>query len=123
MKKTFILIVIFILTSAWENVFCENGNYESHGKRDPFVPLIGQEKAYSAGLTDITAIEDIRLEGIAQDAKGKRIAIINGEIVKEGFKSGEIEIVKIERKSVAITISGKAFKIDLPEEGGPKSER
>jgi hypothetical protein len=96
--------------------------YESHGKRDPFVPLIGQDKAAAAGLIDVTSVEDIKIEGIAVRADGKRTAIINGELMKENDKVGEVEVVKIDPRSVTILISGKEFKVKLPEEGGSKSE-
>ncbi|MCX5686866.1 MAG: hypothetical protein NTW09_05370 [Candidatus Omnitrophica bacterium] len=102
---------------------CESYRYEPHGRRDPFVPLIGQDKVVAAGLTDVTSVEDIKLEGIAIGSNGKRTAIMNGEIVKEEYKAGEIVIKKIDPKSVTLLINNKEFKVSLPEEGGPKSEQ
>ena len=102
--------------------FCEVFKYDARGRRDPFVPLIGQDKVTVAGLSEITSVEDIKLEGIAIGAKGKKTAIINGEIVKVGAKTGEVEIKSIDHKSVTLTISGKEYKVSLSEEGGPKSE-
>lgn len=111
----FMCALIFIATGN-----CESFKYEPHGKRDPFVPLIGQDRIVAAGLADITSVEDVRLEGIAVRSDGGKTAIINGEIVKEGFKEGELVIKKIERKHVIILIGGKEFSINLPEEGGAK---
>ena len=99
----------------------ENYAYDPHGKRDPFVPLIGQEKTGgSIKFVDIVSADDVRLEGIAGEMSGKNTAIINGELVKEGFRSGEVQVVKITKNSVTLTISGKEFTIKLPEEGGQK---
>ncbi len=120
MRIFFIALVFLIITSAKGS--CESYKYEPHGRRDPFVPLIGQDKDIVAGLSDVTSVEDIKLEGIAISADGKRTAIINSEIVKAGDKRGEVEIKKIDHKSVALLINGKEFKVSLPEEGGPKSE-
>ncbi len=118
---TILLFTVFLIKAA----FCvspENFRYESRGKRDPFVPLIGQDKPSIAKLEDITSIEDVNLEGIAIGAKGQRVVMINGEILKENNKVGEIEIKKIDRKAVTLLIGGKAHTIKLPEEGGLKGE-
>ena len=101
---------------------CEDFQYESRGKRDPFVPLIGSDKPTIARLEDITSIDDINLEGIAVGAKGTRSAIINGEILNEGAKIGDIEIKKISNKMVTLFMGGKEHTVKLPEEGGAKSE-
>jgi len=115
------IALIFLIIASAEGA-CDDFKYEPHGRRDPFVPLIGQDKVVAATLADITSVEDIKLEGIAIGSDGKRTAIINGEIVKEGYKTGEIVIKKIDHKSVTLLINNKEFKVSLPEEGGPKSE-
>jgi hypothetical protein len=96
--------------------------YESHGKRDPFVCLVGPEKTSSSRLEDVLSVEEVKLEGIGTGAKGGRTAILNGQILKTGDKVGEIEVVGIQEKSVILKISGKTVQVDLPEQGGFKSE-
>ena len=117
-RMLFLAVVISMIVSCY--AYCESSKYESRGKRDPFAPLIGQDKAQATGLSEVMSAEDIRLEGIAIGAKGKRTAIINGEIIKEGDKAGEVEIKTIDDMFVVLLISGKECKIDLPQEGGPK---
>lgn len=89
-------------------------DYESKGKRDPFVPLIGQEKAKGSGLENILSINDVALEGIAVGSKGKNAAILNGQMVKENEVFGVVRIKKISRKSVIISIEGKDYTLDAP---------
>lgn len=101
----------------------ENFKYESHGKRDPFVPLVGIERPATSSLEDITSIGDVKLQGIASRSGGKLVAILNGEIVKEGDRFGEIQIKKITKKTVTIVMGGKNYAVDLVEEGGLKSGR
>ncbi len=115
-------IITFLALLVFPNFLrAEQSRYDSHGKRDPMIPLIGQDKpGGSVGFAEIASIDDIRLEGIAGETTGKRAAIINGELVKENFKSGEVQIGKITKSSVTLTISGKEFTINLPEEGGQK---
>ena len=49
------------------------------------------------------------------DVKGS-IAIINGEIEKEGDPVGSIKILKINKDSVIFDVGGKSVKIDLNQE-------
>lgn len=99
----------------------ERFKYESKGKRDPLVPLIGSGKNISTGLEGISSIEDVSLEGIAVGAKGKRIAVINGQLMKENEKVGNLKIEKITNKTVTLSIDDKVYDVNLPEEGGAKS--
>lgn len=92
--------------------------YDSHGKRDPFVPLVGSEKPTVAKLADVTSVEEMRLEGIAAGAKGEMAAIVNGEIIKENDRIGDITVKSITRAGVTLTVGGKTYQLKLPEEGG-----
>ena len=95
--------------------------YESKGKRDPFVPLVGQDRGNrSAGLGGIVSVNDVLLEGIAIGSSGKNIAILNGQIVKEKDKFGLLQIKKINKKTVEISIDGKVHTLSLQEEKGIK---
>lgn len=114
-------IVVFTLVSGVPRGHSEGRvpAYDPHGKRDPFLPLIGQGKtSTAAALEDVATVDDLRLEGIASDSKGKRMAILNGELVKQGEKVGIVEIVSVEEKSVKILLGDKEFTIKLSEEEG-----
>ena len=104
------LIALIIMIAVSTAAVCESFKYEPRGKRDPFVPLIGQDKVVAAGLADVTSVEDVKLEGIAIGSNGKLAAIMNGEIVKEGYKIGEIVIKKIDPKSVTLLINSENLK-------------
>lgn len=116
------ILLVLSLTAIASPSGAEEFQYDPHGKRDPMVPLIGQEKSLGGAVAfgEIASPEDVRLEGIAGTMSGRRTAIINGELVKEGFKLGEVEVSKITKKSVLIKIGGKEYNIDLPEEGDQK---
>lgn len=93
--------------------------YESRGKRDPFVPLIGQDKGdHSGGLEGITSIQDLLLEGIAIGSTGKNVAILNGQMVKEKDKFGSLYIKKISKKAIELSIDGKDYTLSLKDEEG-----
>jgi len=113
----FLVIVLFLSPFSYNS---EAFEYESKGKRDPFVPLVGAERPTAARLADITSIEDIRLDGIALGAKGEAAAIINGELIKTGAKVGDITVVSITKTMVTLDIVGKVHELKLPDEGGRK---
>ena len=125
MKRAGLLLISFVMLIALANyLLAEQFRYDSRGKRDPFVPLVGQDKSSnrSIPLSEVSSVEDIFLEGIAGQTTGARTAIMNGELVKEKFKAGEVEVKKITKNSVLITMGGKEYTINLPEQGGRKSE-
>jgi len=92
--------------------------YEAHGKRDPFVSLVGSEKPTTTKLVDITSVEDIRLEGIVSGNKGEMAAMMNGEIIKVNDRIGDICVKSITKAGVTLTVGGREYQLKLPEEGG-----
>jgi len=96
--------------------------YDSQGQRDPFVPLIGLEekKVRPSCLEEMVAIEDLILEGIAISPSGKNVAILNGRMVKERDKIGAIQIKKISKKNIELSINGKDYGLSLTKEEGVK---
>lgn len=123
-KKIRIITLLAICIAGFVSLAgAQSFKYESHGKRDPFAPLIGQDKGSVGKLVDITSAEDLRLEGIASGPGGKNTAILNGEMVKAGQKIGEVTIKNITADAVEILMGDKTYSLKLSEEGGSKSER
>ena len=125
LPKTVFALLLSLVLSTLCGPFsaADDYKYESHGKRDPFVPLVGIDKPAVSKLEDATSIADIKVEGIVTRSGGKMAAILNGQIVKEGDRFGDIEIRKITKKAVTIVMGGKNYDIMLIEEGGSKSGR
>lgn len=123
-KTAYSLFIALALSALYGPLgAADSYKYESHGKRDPFVPLVGIDRPAVSKLEDATSIADLKLEGIVTRSGGKMAAILNGQIVKEGDRFGDIEIRKIAKKAVTIVMSGKNCDIMLIEEGGSKSGR
>ncbi|MFH1665752.1 MAG: hypothetical protein ABIA77_06380, partial [Candidatus Omnitrophota bacterium] len=58
---------------------CRALEYNSFGRRDPFVPLVGVPKEGPAGgVGSILAVGDVVLQGVVQGADGEKCAVING---------------------------------------------
>ncbi len=117
-SRAVLLSAAFLLAAEWS--FCQSSLYEPRGKRDPFVPLVGSDRPSVIKLKDVVSVDDVRLEGVASGPGGKKMAIINGELVKENDKIGDVVVHVIQNKSVALIISGKEYEINFPQEGGQK---
>jgi len=117
-KKIVYIIIVAVGCGYWASA---GFGYESNAKRDPFVPLMGQEKGNRpSSLEEITSIEDVIVEGIAIEPSGKNIAILNGQMVKEKDKIGFLQIKKISKNTVELSIDGKVHTLSLQEEKGIK---
>jgi len=90
--------------------------YDPKGRRDPFIPLISESGWYASDACEASAVEDIRLEGIVWDDVKGSIAIINGEIAKEGDVIGSIKILKINKDNVIFQVNGEDVKVGLNKE-------
>ena len=108
------LLVVVLISSE---VFAEEGfKYNAKSRRDPFIPLISETGSYASDAYEASAIEDIRLEGIVWDDVNGSIAIINGEIAKEGDSLGSVKILKINKDSVIFDVNGESLKVELNKE-------
>jgi len=90
--------------------------YDNRGKRDPFVPLVGVKVNIADSLEDVMNIDDVYLQGVAIDSKGARVAILNGEMIKEGDTSGRVALKKIAENSVTLSIDNDEYTINMYEE-------
>lgn len=117
-----VFLFIFIIFSECQLSGAEY-KYNSKGRRDPFIPLITGQSAMSLGLESVVAVEDIEFEGVILDPSGKSMAVLNGEIVKEGDKAYNVELVKISGNAIIIKLYNNIYTIHLTEEGGETIER
>ncbi|MDD4202035.1 MAG: general secretion pathway protein GspB [Candidatus Omnitrophica bacterium] len=115
MKKLYILICLQMIVVNCFAQQMKDYEYDSHGKRDPFVPLVGNQQIQDGETIIIMAIEDVTFQGVAMDAKGNRTAIINGQVLKEGSKVDALAVEKIDDDGATVTIQGKEYRLDLYE--------
>lgn len=116
-------LVLILTIFIQERLFGLEYKYESKDRRDPFIPLIISQRRISLGLEAVETIDDIRFEGVIFDPAGSSVAVVNGEIVREGEKIHNVEIVKIYDNAIKLKIYDKAHTIGLIEEGGGTFER
>ena len=108
-----IILALLLLTGVTSAE--DNFSYDSKGKRDPFIPLVS-EGGYASDAYGIGNVKDVRLEGIVWDKDNGSVAIINGEIVREGQSVGAIKVLAIEKDAVIFDVGGEEVKVDLVSE-------
>ena len=90
--------------------------YNSLGRRDPFVPLVGiKERAGVGGVLSILTVNDISIQGILVNPDGSRSVIINGEIMKEGQRIGRLSVTHIGQNEINVRLSDVDYKLKLYE--------
>lgn len=95
----------------------EDSLYHSHGKRDPFVPLITMTSREAAGLLGVENIDDVIIEGIVYDPKHGSVAIVNGSVLQEGETLGNVKVIEIKPNGAMFSVNGvEGFKVMYQEE-------
>ncbi|MBD3296543.1 MAG: hypothetical protein GF392_04180 [Candidatus Omnitrophica bacterium] len=115
--KAAVCLLLVLLSQCAAEKGAASYVYDAHGKRDPFVPLLGVAVASprGGGAEQIMSIEDVELEGVLVSGDGTRNVIINGEVLPEGRTVGSMTIVDIKTGSVRIKIGEQIYEVDLYE--------
>jgi len=119
-----VLVLLLSASLLMLRSFPAFGEYQSKGKRDPFVPLItldgqrvhppGFDEEVDAGITDLI------LQGIVFDTRADSYAIINGRIVRSNEEVEGMRVVRIEPTTVTILVGGERHQLSLSQ---PKQEK
>ena len=105
------LIFAFGMIVSESQVQAEELVYRSHGRRDPFAPLVTLSAKASAGLAGIESAEDLVIEGVVYDPKHGSVVVVNGSVMKEGEESGGLRVIQIKADGAWFSINGsKVFK-------------
>ena len=114
MKKYIIVLLAIILTyspvfASEEAVFI----YDSHGNRDPFMPLLTKDGKPITAYAKIGSINDVVIEGILYDPQGGSVIIINDIMLKKQDTVSGITVKSIEKNSVVLSFKGEdhTFKV------------
>ena len=108
MKQRFLWIVFagFGMLGVVRPLFAaEEAFYDAYAKRDPFVPLYASGEGGSADLFAVNSADELTVEGIVYDPKGGSIVIVNGTVLKEGQQIGNVKVIRIEPRGVALSVN------------------
>ena len=105
------LLLGIILLTQCHSLCADEIVYDSGKRRDPFVPITGEDASVSA-----TSSSGIKLEGIIYDPNNRSMAILNGKTFQQGESIGDATIVKIQKDHVVISISGEEKTLFIRQE-------
>ena len=116
MNKIILVLLIVLQLTTYPPAFASEELvfiYDSHGNRDPFMPLLTKDGKPITVYGSISSIDDVIVEGILYDPKSGSVAILNDTILKQGDSISGIMVKKIEKNSVVLSFKGEdhTFKI------------
>ncbi|MBI1953013.1 MAG: hypothetical protein HYS41_02695 [Candidatus Omnitrophica bacterium] len=93
------------------------GEYQSRGKRDPFIALLTEEgvRVVPPGLDEgeETGIESLVLQGVVFDPADDSYALINGKIVRVNDDINGAKILAITPTAVTVLVEGQPHRLTL----------
>ncbi len=121
-KNLIVPLAVWVIFAAGNVVTCEFSvasesefMYDSHNRRDPFIPLIGPGSLASPDQPALQ-LESIKLEGIVVDPKGGSFIMVDGEVYDEGHMLGPYLVEKVEEKKVVLKYNKEHYELMMPEE-------
>jgi|GEM_PF-1596691 len=120
---------LWILMGSFAMIFLICGDaaaeqklYRSGGKRDPFVPLV-TTMTKSIAIVQVESLDNIRLEGLVYDPKKGSVAIVNGSLVREGERVGNIQLLEVRKDGALFLCNDKqVYKALYTEDAGGPSK-
>ncbi len=76
-------------------VEAEEVNYDSGGRRDPFISLASTSSGMLSGLAGVTQISQIEIEGLVYDPPNGSLLIANGVFLKQGQTEAKVKLLKV----------------------------
>lgn len=115
---------LWILLTAFGMIFSADGIwgkeealYNSHARRDPFIPLVTMTTRESSGLYGVESVNDIVIEGLVNDLKKGSVVVLNGSVMRVGDEVGNVKVLAIKPDGVSVSINGvQQFKPMYQEE-------
>ena len=106
-------LVLLFFALKITSVFGEEIRYDSQGRRDPFIPLVGPDGRVVRNTLDIS---DFKIEGVIFDPNGGSVVLIDGQFYKEGDNINGLNIISIMKDRVILAQSKQEKTIWLRDE-------
>ena len=103
-------LLLLTLLALGGTLLASEITYDSGKRRDPFVPLTGEDVSTS------TSSSGIKLEGIIYDPGDRSMAILNGKTYQAGESVGGATVVKIQKDHVVISKGGEESTLWMRED-------
>ena len=109
-------MIIFLLLCSLSFSFAQDDfKYDSHGKRNPFIPLVTSDGRLLR-LDKEEGPSALVLEGIIYDKQGRSYAVVNGTVAGIGDSVEGYQVLKIEPDKVTFIKEGQTLEVQLKKE-------
>jgi len=116
-SKKYFCSILFLFLLCISSFAQEQSVYDSHGKRDPFIPLVTPDGRFQRLEPDEAKKESgLNLEGIIYDKYGISYAIVDDTVVKIGDFVDDYQVLKIEEKKVTFIKDGEIKEVEFKKE-------
>ena len=102
--------LFFMLLTLCGSLHADEITYDSGRRRDPFVPLKGED------ISTSTSSSGVKLEGIIYDPGEQSMAILNGKTYQTGEAVGDATVLKILKDHVVISVGEEEKTLWIREE-------
>jgi hypothetical protein len=121
----FVFLTPFLCTSVPGGEVTEKQFvYDSHGTRDPFVPLLSNDGKYLSDTNSSDGVAQVNLSGIIWSKEGPSYAILNGDVAAVDDRLGRLVVEKIESNSVLLRDGDKKYELILDNsKGGNENDK
>ena len=122
MNRACPLFIIYFISLLTLNTFAyaDNFVYNSHEKRDPFVPPYLQDqvkkKSQDKSIKKTVDYRSIMLQAVVYDPEGESAVIINGQIMKINDKTDFFVVKDIMNDRAIVEVLGERKIIKLRED-------
>ncbi len=118
MSRNSIRMVLWMMTLAvFAHAKGAEAEYQSRGKRDPFVPLLTEDgrRIHPPGLDEQTGLiaSGLNLQGVVLGKGRDSFAVINDRIFREQEEMEGIKVLKIEPNRVTILMDGQEVELTV----------
>jgi hypothetical protein len=100
-------IMLYCLAFHFPLAFAQEFRYDSHGRRDPFIPSASEFEGVSG---------ELHLEGIVFDPKGDSMAIVNGQTLRVGDTINGTVLKKLGENRAWFEREGESFEVILSQD-------
>ena len=118
----FVVWAVFMGTAVYGAENQKPFHYDAEGKRDPFVPLILNNRlAVDSGPDNAQSLGKPELHGILWDAAGHSIALIDNLEAKTGDTVQGYKVMAIRKDAVVLEANGQSVVLEIAFEAQPSS--
>lgn len=105
-----------------DNIVRPKVTFKAAGLKDPFRPLIEEEKAAPVVSEEVKPLPPLSVQGLLWGGAFPQ-AIVNGKIVKIGDKVADAQILGIDKEGVTVLFENTEHKISPSFKLGQKQEK